>query len=76
MHPGRMRRPGVVASDGDGHEADVRIAAGQLVCALRGKHPVDLVALREFRIQRRMFEVPHQRCGIQKTNGGNTKPAV
>ena len=59
-----------------GDKPNVGGAAGQLVCTLRWEHPLDVVALGEFRIQGWMFEVPHQRGWIQETNGGYTKPAM
>jgi hypothetical protein len=40
---------------------------------LRGKHPVDLVALSELGGEGWMFEVPHERRGIEEADGGDAK---
>jgi hypothetical protein len=37
---------------------------------------MDFIALAKLSIQRRMLEVPHQGCRIQKTNGGDAKPGL
>jgi hypothetical protein len=60
----------------DWDEADVSRAGCELVGTLRGEHPVEFVALREFGGEGWMFEVPHEGRGIEKADGGDAKSGL
>ena len=60
----------------DWDEANVCDAGCELIGTLRGEHPVEFVALGEFGREGRMFEVPHERRGIEEADGGDTKAGV
>ena len=60
----------------DGYEADVGCTGCQLVGALGGEHPVQFVAVRELGGEGWIFEVPHEGCGIKKTDCGDAEPAL
>ena len=58
----------------NGDKADVGVIeiggrGGQAVGALSGRHAVDLVALGERGVERRVLEVPHQRRWIEEVDG-------
>jgi len=57
----------------DGNQADLGRAGGQPVSALRGQHPVNLIALRKRGFERLVLKVPHQRRGIEKADGGDAQ---
>ena len=57
----------------NGDEADIGLSGGEMVGAFRGQHPMDVIALGEGSLQRRMLEVPHQGRRIQKANGGDAE---
>ena len=56
---------------GDGDEAEVGAAGEELVGAERGLGVVKAVALGEFCGERRVLEVPHERGGVEKVDGGD-----
>jgi hypothetical protein len=70
---GQDSQAGRGGQSGDGDEANVRCARGQMGGALRGQHSVDLVAEGERVLQGRVLEVPHEGRGVEKTDGGNTQ---
>lgn len=59
---------------GDWDQAEVGAAGEQLVSAERGCGGVDLVALDERGGVRWVVEIPHERRGIEKANGGDAEP--
>ena len=61
---------------GDGDEADVGFARGQLGGAFGGRHAVNLIAECEWGLKGRVLEVPHQRRGVQKADGGNAQTGL
>ena len=73
---GEDAQAGGCSERGDGYEADVGSAGCQLVGALGGEHPFEFVAVGQFGCERWVFEVPHEGCGVQETDGGNAKPKV
>ena len=60
----------------DRYKADVGCAGCEFVSTLCGEHPVDFVSLSKLGGERWMFEVPHEGCGIEETNGGDAEPAM
>ena len=54
---------------GDGNEAEVGAAFVQFDGALRGVGVVELIALGEGGISGRVFEVPHERGGVEEVDG-------
>ena len=55
----------------DGDEAEVGAAGEEFVGAQRGLGVMDGVTLGERGVARRVFEVPHERCGIEEVDGGD-----
>jgi len=49
------------------------MAAGEAVCALRGGHGVDLIALGEFGVERRVLEIPHQGRRVEEVDCGDAE---
>ena len=56
---------------GDGDEAEVGAAFEEFGGALCGLRVVQVVALGECDVVRRVFEVPHERRGIEEVDGGD-----
>jgi len=73
---GQDLEAGSCGEGGDGDEADVGVTAGETGGACGGGHTVDLVAQGERGIQGRVFEVPHERRGIEKVDGGDAQAGV
>ena len=64
---------GMGGQGGDGDQADVGRARREPVGALGRKHAINLIALGERSFEWRMLEIPHQRRGIEKTDGGDAQ---
>ena len=58
---------------GDGDEAKVGAVGEQVFRTERRKRVVEMVALGEFGILRRVFEVPHERRGVEEVDGGDAE---
>ena len=58
---------------GDGDEAEVGAAFVEFDGALRGLGVVELIALGEGGVRGWVFEVPHERGGVEEVDGGDTE---
>ena len=54
-------------------EAEIGASGEQVICAARRKSVVDVVSLGECGVAWRVFEVPHERCGIEEVDGGDAE---
>ena len=70
---GDDKHAGLRGVGGDGHEADVGFSGGELGGADGRGGPGELVAVGEFLLRGWMFEVPHERGGIEEGDGGNAE---
>ena len=61
---------------GDGDEADVGRARGKAGGALGGRHAINLIAEGERGLQGWVFEVPHQRRGVEESYGGDVQTGL
>ena len=65
--------PGRERQSGNGDESDVSSGGGQLRGAFGGGIGGEDVAFGEARAVGLVLKAPHQRCGIEKTDGGNAQ---
>ena len=76
VHPGRIRSPGVVAREAMGiSPMSARPSASRAAHSAGVMRSSD-VAFCQRLIERRMFKVPHQRRGIEKSNRRNPQTRV
>jgi len=62
-----------IVQRGDGNQAEVGAPCEEFGSAKRRLRVMEFVALREFGGQRWVFEVPHQRSGVEKVDSGDAE---